>query len=485
VDVVLNWLGQGAVVALAAAALLHAIPRSRAQARYRFVWVACLVVMTLPAVPHLLNTVFPGQPAGHTPASLRPVVSMPTAWWTSSTPILGLWVLWCCACAARLVTAAVALRDVKRRSRECPPDIEARLPHWSRVRTTGRQARVMLSNGVRSAGVLGGGAPIIALAPALVEQLSDADLDRIVIHEWAHVQRHDDLGHIAQLIVGLLAGWHPAVWWLDRQLDFEREAACDELAIATTGSRKGYAACLVLLAGLPRGPGDSLAVLAAASSGLRRRIVRILASPNTGRASSCHALEIVATVAPVALSLIVGNVPIVQSAATSLNAVVTAPHVVLDRIASNSAAAFDRLRSPTLPARSVAGRRSQRSVGAPRISARQAESADADAPAMPLTPEPMPLAAEERPVLPVGATLDRPAFAPLGSPATPEGAVNAPIDAGATAPLGNSSPGNAEAQAPWALIANAGVAVGRGTQNAGVATAGFFSRFGKKIAASF
>jgi hypothetical protein len=33
--------------------------------------------------------------------------------------------------------------------------------------------------------------------------------------------------------------------------------------------------------------------------------------------------------------------------------------------------------------------------------------------------------------------------------------------------------------------ADGGVAIGRRSQNAGVATAGFFSRFGKKVADSF
>jgi hypothetical protein len=38
---------------------------------------------------------------------------------------------------------------------------------------------------------------------------------------------------------------------------------------------------------------------------------------------------------------------------------------------------------------------------------------------------------------------------------------------------------------PWGAAADAGVAIGRGSQKAAVATAGFFSRFGKKIASSF
>ena len=38
---------------------------------------------------------------------------------------------------------------------------------------------------------------------------------------------------------------------------------------------------------------------------------------------------------------------------------------------------------------------------------------------------------------------------------------------------------------PWRAAADAGVGVGRGSQKAAVATAGFFSRMGKSIAGAF
>jgi hypothetical protein len=41
------------------------------------------------------------------------------------------------------------------------------------------------------------------------------------------------------------------------------------------------------------------------------------------------------------------------------------------------------------------------------------------------------------------------------------------------------------ARTPWGSAADAGVAIGRGSHDAGVATAGFFKRFGKTIAGSF
>jgi len=50
------------------------------------------------------------------------------------------------------------------------------------------------------------------------------------------------------------------------------------------------------------------------------------------------------------------------------------------------------------------------------------------------------------------------------------------------APLLTAKPNDAT---PWGAAADTGVAVGRASQKAAVATAGFFSRLGKKIAGSF
>src|SRR4029434_10138006 len=109
------------------------------------------------------------------------------------------------------------------------------------------------------------GRPQIAIAPALVGQLNTLDLDRVLVHEWAHVQRRDDIGQLVPRLFWIVVGWHPAAWWFERQLEFEREAACDELAVSVTGSAKGYAGCLALLAALPHASAAPVPALAVAS----------------------------------------------------------------------------------------------------------------------------------------------------------------------------------------------------------------------------
>ena len=137
-DVVLNWLWQGGIVALAAAAILRLIPHSRTQARYCTVWAACAAVVVLPAMSLLGAAAVPAGEA--TRSSSASLVALPLRWWTSATTALGLWAIWAVGYAWRLGAAVVALRHAKRHARAFPADLETQLRHWMRMRATGRRA---------------------------------------------------------------------------------------------------------------------------------------------------------------------------------------------------------------------------------------------------------------------------------------------------------------------------------------------------------
>ena len=216
-DVIANWLVQGCVVALATVVTVRCLPRARAAARYVVCWVGLSAVLVLPLVS--LVPVVLSQVQGVTvdaPVSSA-LVSLPHAP-TSLPLIIGAWLVWLAVCGVRLATATAALQRARQRCHAFPLALEHRLVNWTRVKDDGRTAQLVVSNDVRAAAVIGCASPVIAVAPALVQQLTAAELDRIVIHEWAHVQRRDDFANVAQLMARLLAGWHPAVWWLDRWL---------------------------------------------------------------------------------------------------------------------------------------------------------------------------------------------------------------------------------------------------------------------------
>jgi beta-lactamase regulating signal transducer with metallopeptidase domain len=335
VDTVLNWLWQGGAIALAAAAMLRVLPRSRTQARYGLLWAAYVLVVALPALP-LITAAWSPIPTAAGGIALQPAFSVPMEQWTPVGLVIGLWMAWGAVATIRLLIAAAGLIEAKRHAAPCGREVENRLPHWLRVKKSGRQTRIVLSSRVRAAAVLGCRLPVIAIAPALVDRLSNEDLDRVVIHEWAHIQRRDDVAQILQRLVRVVAGWHPAVWWLERQLELEREVACDEVAVALTGSAKGYASCLTTLAALRLGsvPGWPVpAVLS--SSGLRRRVVRILAAQRAVTAPPWRTVAFSASAALASLALLIGHVQVVTSPAGSAGFPRPAESLVGQPIASN------------------------------------------------------------------------------------------------------------------------------------------------------
>src|SRR5262245_35261390 len=176
-DAVLNWIWQGVIVVLATTILLALIRRSRGQDRYVTVWIALVSVLVLPLVPFVWNAAAPAHTDGATAPAVGPVVSMPSGWWTSAIVVVGLWAIWSAVYAARLLRDAVALRRAKAGWCEVAAERQQRLPYWADARTHGRRARMVLSDGVRSAAVLGCGSPVIAIAPALIEHLSAEELD--------------------------------------------------------------------------------------------------------------------------------------------------------------------------------------------------------------------------------------------------------------------------------------------------------------------
>jgi Zn-dependent protease with chaperone function len=474
-DVLLNWLLQGVTVAIAAAAGLRLIPQSPAQARYGFVCAAYLLVLVMPTLPPALAVFAIAVPT----ADLMPVsagrITLPAVWWTSWTVTSGLWIAWAAFQTVRLAVDALAVRNARRHSRQCPHDVLAGLPYWAHVQTTGPPTRVVLSDRVRFAAVLGSGSPTIAIAPRLLTQLSAADLDRVLVHEWAHVQRRDDVAQLVQRLVRTIIGWHPAAWWLERELEFEREAACDELAVGVTGSAKRYAACLATLAALPRATVRPLPGLAVFStSRLHSRLTRILAARSVTSARFSRAVAIGGAVGLAALALPVSHLRVVGSTAQWMPRPMAAA-VRVEGMTATTSMASDRLPAPQSTSTS---RRPYSNATMPSVPREQERSRGNVSPAgneeSPQSAGPVELLPSV--AWPGGTQL----LAPLDSPA-PDIPVIADL---AAAAAGAARPADA-ARASWAAAVDAGVAIGRNSKNAGVATAGFFTRFGKRIAGSF
>ena len=456
------------MVAVASFVTLFALQRAGANLRYVVCWATSVLIVALPALPPGPSTTLAA--GAFLPTLPNAVVSLPDGWWTSTLVILAAWMVWASIQLVRFVVAVVAIRGARARSRRFPPHLESGLPHWSRIRSERRRATLVLSNSVTSAAVLGWGAPMIAVAPSLVRTLDPDDLDRVLIHEWAHVQRRDDVVNVLQAAVRIVAGWHPALWWIDRRLDLEREIACDEVAVAITGSAKSYAECLLKLStlrGTPRPMQTAPAVFT--RSGLRARVVKIV-SPHPVIAPLWSATLAVMMVVMLCLaSVAVAGLTLVEAAAFAQP--LASARTLTPNLSPNAQVAV----APPVASDTKMERPRHRVLARPP----SPQSLRKD------QPSPVPRPAPEPTAPP---TSDEPKAVDEARPAAadPESAATVMPDLPSLPHTDQAAQVTAEPpRSPWSAAAAGGVAIGRKSKDAGVATAGFFTRFARRVAGSF
>jgi len=76
-------------------------------------------------------------------------------------------------------------------------------------------------------GVIGLWRQAILLPKGLDDSLSRDQLQAVLLHEWHHARRRDNLTAALHMAVEAAFWFHPAVWWIGRRMIDERERACD------------------------------------------------------------------------------------------------------------------------------------------------------------------------------------------------------------------------------------------------------------------
>ena len=258
----LNWMVQGIVLVALVWGGLRLVRAINAATRYVIWWTTLIGVVALPAASRILTLSLafqaaPSQQSSGLVAILssrsRLPIDLPAMPAGLVTGLMVAWFVIVAVSAARFLGALHVVRAIKRTSRPFEPLHEQRLRIWTSLRRRGRSARIALSNRVAVPSALGLGSTVIVLPGTLLLNVSDDELDQIIVHEYAHIQRYDDWTTLLQSLVRMLVGFHPAVRWIDRELSLEREIACDDWVVALTGARKDYAQLLTRLVSEPAG----------------------------------------------------------------------------------------------------------------------------------------------------------------------------------------------------------------------------------------
>ncbi|MCP8900357.1 M56 family metallopeptidase [Gilvimarinus xylanilyticus] len=92
--------------------------------------------------------------------------------------------------------------------------------------------------------VIGHLKPVILLPVGMLTRLPEEQIEAILLHEMAHIRRHDFLIGLIQQFCKSLYFFNLPFLWICKQLDAERENACDDAAVACCGDPMLYARSL-------------------------------------------------------------------------------------------------------------------------------------------------------------------------------------------------------------------------------------------------
>jgi beta-lactamase regulating signal transducer with metallopeptidase domain len=491
-----SWLWQGVLVAAITMVGLRCATRLNAASRYAIAWIGLGAVLLLPVASGLAAmvpvTAGPPSTAG---VSLAPpvtpfILALPD--WLAAIAV-GVWAGSLIVGALRLAIGVQTIRRLRITSRPMSAARQAQLRHWPTVSRHGRPAELRVSPAVSGACAIGWLRPIVLVSDRLCEALTDDDLDRIVIHEYAHLSRYDDWTTLFQAVIEMIVGLHPAVRWLFRQIDLEREAACDDHVVSLTGDVRPYATCLTTVATVSRYRLDDALVPSAtrSHSTLHARVVRLLDAGRRHGHRVQHGL-VWSVGSALAIGVVVASQMSPMVVFLEAEATTTIEHTIVKEPPHPTAFARSETsnapqRSPVPPTPASAERSSGRQIqaptplkaGAPLPDAARRPASDDESRGRGVTAPSADLAAKASPTLRT-TNYELRAAVVQAAPAVE----SKPIPRTTAGDQANEDDSN-----PWVAggqrAAAAGVAVGTSAKRAGTSIAGFFTRASKGLARSF
>jgi beta-lactamase regulating signal transducer with metallopeptidase domain len=232
---IVNCFLLGLAIAAVATTLTSLCARKNSGTRFA-VWFAAMLVIA--------SLFFLFRPFTHSAGAVHvatPQISLP------AQCALYIFFAWAFFAAIGLVRVVRGLWRVRSLKKSCSP-LESTTLQRLHCPATSRRIVLCTSESLRVPAALGFFSPRIVLPAWTLRELSTEELNAVILHEAAHLDRWDDWTNLVQKVIRALLFFHPAVWWIDSRLSIEREISCDDAVLACSPNARRYAACLVSLA---------------------------------------------------------------------------------------------------------------------------------------------------------------------------------------------------------------------------------------------
>jgi beta-lactamase regulating signal transducer with metallopeptidase domain len=187
----------------------------------------------------------PAAPGQHQESVVSPPSAVPSIreTWPLDAPLVqalllyvsllvGVWLIGVVIRVCGFVRGCAAARSLINGS--CPVDdsaINAIFAETSALLSVAIRPRLLQSSVISSPLVVGLFRPAIVLPKGLEQDLDPVQLRSVLLHEMAHILRHDNLVGLLQRIISIVWWPHPLMYCLNRHLSQAREEICDNYAL--------------------------------------------------------------------------------------------------------------------------------------------------------------------------------------------------------------------------------------------------------------
>ena len=287
----IHFLWQGVLVVVVLKILLMSIPYARSQIRYLLATIAMLANLVLPLTTFWLifeqeYTVFVNQLASFEILQ-KGLLSGESLVLTRYQEVIEIfpfisltWLVAVSFLASKLFIELYNVNRLTSNNTALPNRVLAeRFSFLVKKIELQKAPKLLISLKIDVPMAIGWLKPVVLIPATMITGLTPAQLDMLILHELAHIRRHDYLVNFLQTLIETLLFFHPAVAWVSKQMRNEREHCSDDIAVEISGNPVAYAHTLAdtaSLCQLKRHQTIPSMAMAASGGDLKQRVLRLV-----------------------------------------------------------------------------------------------------------------------------------------------------------------------------------------------------------------
>lgn len=259
----LHSLWQGLLLAIFTALVLTLARRSAASVRYNLVLTQFILFILacggtfawewLKTPGHAAANVATGEtdiaslPFNLSIESIRLFAQTCIRYFTANAPVVVLlWFVFFVFRSVRMMGSLVYLNRARNRHVYQPSaEWKARVEILCEKLQLKRGVTLLESGFAKTPMVIGHLKPVILVPIGLLAGLPAGQVEAVLLHELAHIRRHDYVVNFLQTVTETIFFFNPGLLWISSLLRDERENCCDDIALAQTKNKKEFIQALI------------------------------------------------------------------------------------------------------------------------------------------------------------------------------------------------------------------------------------------------